>query len=161
MSYFLKLCDCSVPYCTYLEAWNWVVAGQHLNASHPRLSIWPHPNISIISGNYLWTTWTCHISSTVRAFDLIPKLRAKPEYQLSSGTKYITLIQCDLHWQYLDMSWCPPICVSGPFFVFIAFFQSAYIIIKELFQNFGRLNHGQKTAGEATFASRVGPRCTE
>ena len=30
MSYFLYLCDCSVPYCA------WVVAGQHLNASHPR-----------------------------------------------------------------------------------------------------------------------------
>ena len=34
MSYFLHLCDCSLPYCAILEAWNWFVAGQHLNASH-------------------------------------------------------------------------------------------------------------------------------
>ena len=33
-----------------------------------------------------------HYSSTVRAFDLIPKLRAKPEYQLSSGTNYTAWI---------------------------------------------------------------------
>ena len=30
MSYFLHLCDCSVFYCASLEAWNCVVAGQHL-----------------------------------------------------------------------------------------------------------------------------------
>ena len=30
-------------------------------------------------------TSNCHVSSTVRAFDLIPKLRARPEYQLPSG----------------------------------------------------------------------------
>ena len=53
MSYFLNLCDCSVPYCASLEAWNWVVAGQHLNASHPRSSVWPNPNISIFSGFFL------------------------------------------------------------------------------------------------------------
>ena len=29
-----------------------------------------------------------HYSQTVRDFDLIPKLRARPEYQLSSGTIY-------------------------------------------------------------------------
>ena len=40
--------------------------------------------ISIFSGNYLVKTLNCHISSTVRAFDLIPKLRARPKYQLSS-----------------------------------------------------------------------------
>ena len=27
MSYFLHLCDCSLPYCATLEAWNWFVAG--------------------------------------------------------------------------------------------------------------------------------------
>ena len=45
----------------------------------------------------------CHVTSTVRVFDLIPKLRAKPEYQLSSGSKYINVIQCDSHRHYLDM----------------------------------------------------------
>ena len=42
-SYFINLRDCSVPYCASQEAWNWVVAGQHINASHPRSSIWPNP----------------------------------------------------------------------------------------------------------------------
>ena len=42
-SYFLNLCDCSVPYWASLEACNWVVAGQHINASHPRSSTWPNP----------------------------------------------------------------------------------------------------------------------
>ena len=37
MSYFLHLCDCSVPYCAYLGAWKWVGAGQHLHASHPQV----------------------------------------------------------------------------------------------------------------------------
>ena len=102
MSYFLNLCDCSVPYCASLEAWNWVVAGQHINASHPRSSIWPNPNISIFSGNYFGKkTLNCHISSAIRAFDLISKLRARPEYQLSSGTKYINVMQCDSHRHYL------------------------------------------------------------
>ena len=52
MSYFLHLCDCSVPYCASLEAWNWVGAGQHLHASHPRSSVWPIPNVTLFSGNY-------------------------------------------------------------------------------------------------------------
>ena len=52
MSYFLHLCDCSVPYCASLEAWNWVVAWQHLDASHPRSSVGPNPNIPVFSGNY-------------------------------------------------------------------------------------------------------------
>ena len=39
LSYFLHLYDFSVPYCASLVAWNWVVAGQHLNASHPRSSV--------------------------------------------------------------------------------------------------------------------------
>ena len=72
MSYFLNLCDCSVPYCASLEAWNWVVAGHHINASHPMSSVWPNPKFSILSGNYFVKTLNCHISSTVRAFDLIP-----------------------------------------------------------------------------------------
>ena len=102
MSYFLQRCDCSVPYCASLEAWNWVVAEQHLNANHRRSSIWPNPNVSIFSGNFFKTTLNCNITSTFRAFDLIQKLRARPEYQLSSGTKYIKVIQCDLHRHYLD-----------------------------------------------------------
>ena len=46
---------------------------------------------------------TCYVSSTVRAFDLIPKLRALPEYQLYSGTRYINIIQSDSHQHYLDI----------------------------------------------------------
>ena len=45
----------------------------------------------------------CHITSTDGAFDLILKLRARPEYQLSSGTKYINVIQCDSHRRYIDI----------------------------------------------------------
>ena len=41
MSYCLHFGDYSVPYCASLEAWNRVLAGQHLNVSHPRSSIWP------------------------------------------------------------------------------------------------------------------------
>ena len=104
MSYFLNLCDCSVPYCASLEAWNRVVVGQHLNASYPRSSIWPNSKVSIFSDNYFGKTLNCHISSTVRAFDLIPKLRARPEYQLSSSNKYINMIQCDSHRHYLDIN---------------------------------------------------------
>ena len=103
MSYFLHLCDCSVPYCDFLEAWNCVVAWQHLNASHSRLSLWPNPNLSIFSGNYFWKTLNCHIFPTVRAFDLILKLRARSEYQLSSISKYINVMPCDSHWQYLNI----------------------------------------------------------
>ena len=33
------------------------------------------------------TTFNCNISLAVRDFDLIPRLRAKPKYQLSYGTK--------------------------------------------------------------------------
>ena len=51
---FFYLFDCSVPYCAYLEACNWVVAGQHLNASQPRSSVWPKPNVSIFSGNLFY-----------------------------------------------------------------------------------------------------------
>ena len=32
----------------------------------------------IFSGNYFKTSLNCHITSTVRVFDLIPKLRARP-----------------------------------------------------------------------------------
>ena len=86
MSFFLIVYDKSVPYCTSLEDCNWIVAGQHLNASHPRSSVWPDTNISIFLGTFILQTLNCHYSSIVRAFDLIPKLRAKPEYQLSSGS---------------------------------------------------------------------------
>ena len=41
----------------------------------------------IFSANYFGKTLNCHISLIVRAFDLISKLRARPQYQLSS--KYI------------------------------------------------------------------------
>jgi hypothetical protein len=51
MSYFLHLCDCSQPDWTTLEAWNWFVAGQHLNASHPTSPVWPNQNVTLFSGN--------------------------------------------------------------------------------------------------------------
>ena len=102
MSYFLHLCDCSVSYCASLEAWNWFVTGQHVNASHPSLSVWPNPNVTFFLAIFL-KTLNCHISSTVRAFDLTLKRRASPEYQLWSDTKYINVILCDSHRHYLDI----------------------------------------------------------
>ena len=33
----------------------------------------------------------CNFFSTVKAFDLIPKLRERPEYHLYSSTKYINV----------------------------------------------------------------------
>ena len=102
MSYFLYLCDCSVPYCAFLETGNWVLAGQYLNASQPRSSVWPIPNFTLFSYRFFFT-FNWHISSTVWVFDLIPKLRARPEYQLCSGTKYINMILCDSHQHYLDI----------------------------------------------------------
>ena len=45
-----------------------------------------------------------------------------------------------------------------PFFVcFLFIFHYAYFILKKLSQKFGCLYFGQKAAGEATFASPVGP----
>ena len=52
MSYFLHLCDYSVPYCASLEAWNWAGAGKQLHASHPRSSVWQIPNVTLFSGKY-------------------------------------------------------------------------------------------------------------
>ena len=43
----------------------------------------------------------CHISSTNRAFDLIPELRARPEYRLYSGIKHVNVILCDSAQHYL------------------------------------------------------------
>ena len=43
---FFHLCDCSVLYCASLEAWNWFVAQQHLNASHLRSSVWLNQNVT-------------------------------------------------------------------------------------------------------------------
>ena len=48
---FLHHCDCSLPYCATLEAWNWFVAGQHLNASHPRSPVWPNQKLILFSGS--------------------------------------------------------------------------------------------------------------
>ena len=51
--------------------------------------------------------------------------------------------------------------MSGIFFFFYSFCDWAYFILKKLFQNFVRPYLSQKTAGEATFASPVGPRPTK
>ena len=48
----------------------------------PCSSIWPNPNVLYFQA----IIFNCHITSTVRDFHLIPKLRARHEYQLSSGT---------------------------------------------------------------------------
>ena len=53
------------------------------------------------------------------------------------------------------MAFCEPF-----FLLFNFFFHWAYFISNKLFQIFGCLYLGQKTAGEATFASPVGPRHT-
>ena len=45
------------------------------------------PHKSIFLGIFLDKTLKIHVSSTVRAFDIIAKLRAKQKYQLSSGHK--------------------------------------------------------------------------
>ena len=85
------------------KAWNLVVAGQHLIASHPSSLVWPNPNITIFSDNYFWKTLNCHISSGIRIFDLISNLRANPEYPLFSGIKYMNVIPCESHQHYLDI----------------------------------------------------------
>ena len=48
-------------------------------------------------GIFFWQTLNYHYSSTVRAFDLIPKLRATSEYQLSSGSKYTVWLASAFH----------------------------------------------------------------
>ena len=98
---FLYLFYCNVPFCAFLEAWNWVVAGHHLKASQHRSSVWPNPNVTLFSGIKFFFNF--HISSTVRTFDLFPKLRARPEYQLYSGTTHINVIMCDSHQHYIDI----------------------------------------------------------
>ena len=67
---------------------------------HPRSSVWPNANVRMFLGSDFWKTLNCHIYSTFKTVDLIPKLRARIEYQLYSGTKYKNKILCDLH--YLD-----------------------------------------------------------
>ena len=52
MSNFLHLCDCSVPYCASLGARNWLGAGQHFHASHPRSSVWPIPKVTLFLGHF-------------------------------------------------------------------------------------------------------------
>ena len=86
MSYFLNLCDCSLPYCATLEAWNWFVAGQHLNKSHLRSPVWPNQNVTFF--RQLFFEKLQMVITPQRDFDLNPKLRDRPEYQLSSGTIY-------------------------------------------------------------------------
>ena len=56
-----------------------------------------------IFSQFVSTTLNYHHSSTVRALDLISKLRTRHEYQLCSGTNYINGIQCDLHRHYLGI----------------------------------------------------------
>ena len=100
MSDFLHLCDCSVPYCASLEAWNWVGAGQHLDAIHPRSSDWPIPNVSFFRQLFLEKLKTV----------ITPQPLARPDYQLSSGIKYTIWLHNHSHPQsnainYKFMTW--------------------------------------------------------
>ena len=103
MSYFRHLWDCSVPSCASLEALNWFFCWAAFQCKSPQVISLAKSKCFYISGNYFWKTLNCLISSTVQAFDLIPKLRASSEYQLSFGTKYMNVIECDSHGQYLDI----------------------------------------------------------
>ena len=47
---------------------------------------------------FSWTTLNCHISLTVRAFDLISKLRARPYNQISSDKHF--LLNCPTNRTY-------------------------------------------------------------
>ena len=95
--WFIKLSYVS-PYCKLLNQswWPQIVSTWQIHrCESPLVTNLAKSKISIFSSNYYVKTLNCHISSTVRAFDLIPKLRARPKYQLSSGTKYTNVIQCD------------------------------------------------------------------
>ena len=50
-----------------------------------------------IFGIFFWQTLNSHYSSTVKVFDLIPKVRASPGYQLSSGSKYTACLASAFH----------------------------------------------------------------
>ena len=39
-------------YIPFLRCTFYNVAGQHLNASHPKSPVWPNQNVSLFSGNY-------------------------------------------------------------------------------------------------------------
>ena len=54
----------------------------HCGVENQFFSSWNH-----IFGSLIFKTLTIHISSMVTAFDLIPRLKARLKYQLSSGTR--------------------------------------------------------------------------
>ena len=86
------------PYCELLDQswWPQIVSNWQIHRREsPQVINLAKSKISIFSGSYFVKTINCHISSTIRAFDQILKLRARPMYQLSSGTKYINVIQCE------------------------------------------------------------------
>ena len=68
-------------------------------------SQWESPKVNSLArtkylhifGIFYWQTLNCHYSSTVIAFDPIPKMRARPEYQLSSGSKYTAWLALAFH----------------------------------------------------------------
>ena len=58
---------------------------------------------------YFWVcfislTLNCHISKTVRDFDLIPTLRARPKYQLSSGSLSVEDYTQQNQWDYTQQN---------------------------------------------------------
>ena len=53
---------------------------------------------------FLSLTLNCHISKTVRDFDLIPTLRARPKYQLSSGSLFVEDYTQQNRWDYTQQN---------------------------------------------------------
>ena len=88
MSGFLHLCDCSLSYCATLEAWNWFVAGQTSMRVTPGHQFGQIKMYLYFQAIIFWKTLNGQHFSTDRDFDLILKLRARPEYQISYDTIY-------------------------------------------------------------------------
>ena len=102
MSYFLYLCDCALL----------CLPGRlELGSSWTAPQCESNQVISLAKSKYynvfrqiFVNPLNCHISSTVRVFDPIPKLIARPKYQLYSGTKYINVwLASVLSWNRNDL----------------------------------------------------------
>ena len=66
---------------------------------HLRFTSWIH-----IFKHFCWQTLNCHFTKTVRAFDLIPTLRARPKYQLSSGSLVVEDYTQQNRWDYTQQN---------------------------------------------------------
>ena len=70
------------------------------------------------------------------------------------------IIQKKFSCEYFFLFFEKYLLLQAEIFFFYSFCHLAYFISKKLFPNFGRLYLGQKTTGEAIFASPVGLRHT-